>query len=47
MRFQRRGSRQRLVAPDGNPIVPTSKPAARRYAGQGAGAGLAMTADAR
>jgi hypothetical protein len=26
MRFQRRGSRKRIVAPDGNEIVPTSKP---------------------
>jgi hypothetical protein len=26
MRFQRRGGRKRLVAPDGSQIVPTSKP---------------------
>jgi hypothetical protein len=26
MRFQRRGGRKRIVAPDGTPIVPTSKP---------------------
>ena len=26
MRFQHRGGRKRLVAPDGNEIVPTSKP---------------------
>jgi hypothetical protein len=26
MRFQRRGSRKRIVAPDGTDIVPTSKP---------------------
>jgi hypothetical protein len=26
MRFQRRGGRKRIVAPDGNEIVPTSKP---------------------
>jgi hypothetical protein len=26
MRFQRRGSRKRIVAPGGNEIVPTSKP---------------------
>jgi hypothetical protein len=26
MRFQRRGSRKRIVAPDGSEIVPTSKP---------------------
>jgi hypothetical protein len=27
MRFQRRGGRKRIVAPDGNEIAPTSKPA--------------------
>ena len=26
MRFQRRGSRKRIVAPDGSAIVPTTKP---------------------
>ena len=26
MRFQRRGGRKRIVAPDGSEIVPTSKP---------------------
>jgi hypothetical protein len=26
MRFQRRGGRKRIVAPDGSPIVPASKP---------------------
>ena len=26
MQFQRRGSRKRIVAPDGSEIVPTSKP---------------------
>jgi hypothetical protein len=26
MRFQRRGGRKRIVAPDGSAIVPTSKP---------------------
>ena len=26
MRFQRRGGRKRIVAPDGSQIVPTSKP---------------------
>jgi hypothetical protein len=26
MRFQRRGGRKRIVAPDGGEIVPTSKP---------------------
>jgi hypothetical protein len=26
MRFQRRGGRKRIVTPDGNEIVPTSKP---------------------
>jgi hypothetical protein len=26
MRFQRRGCRKRIVAPDGSEIVPTSKP---------------------
>jgi hypothetical protein len=26
MRFQRRGGRKRIVAPDGSAIVPTNKP---------------------
>ena len=26
MRFQRRGGRKRIIAPDGSQIVPTSKP---------------------
>jgi hypothetical protein len=53
MRFQRRGGRKRIVAPDGNEIVPTAKPQphgtlvkalARQYLGQGTGrAGGAKT----
>jgi hypothetical protein len=30
MRFQRRGGRKRIVAPDGSEIVPTTKPQADR-----------------
>ena len=47
MRFQRRGGRKRIVAPDGSAIVPELEAAAGRHAGQGAGAGVAMAADAR
>ena len=46
MRFQRRGGRKRIVAPDGSAIVPTIEAAAGRHAGQGARAGVAMAADA-
>ena len=47
MRFQRRGGRKRIVAPDGSEIVPTLEAAAGRHAGQGARAGVALAADAR
>ena len=47
MRFQRRGGRKRIVAPDGSEIAPTIEAAARWHAGQGARAGVAMAADAR
>jgi predicted small secreted protein len=46
MRFQRRGGCKRIVAPDGSEIVPTSKTAAGRNTGQGAGQDVAMAADA-
>ena len=46
MRFQRRGGRKRIVAPDGSEIAPTLEAAAGRHAGQGARAGVAMAADA-
>ena len=46
MRFQRRGGRKRIVAPDGSEIVPTLEAAAGRHAGQGARAGVAVAADA-
>jgi hypothetical protein len=46
MRFQRRGGRKRIVAPDGSAIVPTNKPQPEG-AGQGAGAGMALAAHAR
>ena len=42
MRFQRRGGRKRIVAPDGSEIVPDLEAAARRHAGQGARAGVAL-----
>ena len=47
MRFQRRGGRKRIVAPDGSEIVPTLEAPARRHAGEGARAGVALAADAR
>ena len=46
MRFQRRGGRKRIVAPDGSELAQLEA-AVRRYAGQGAGQGAAMAADAR
>jgi hypothetical protein len=46
MRFQRRGGRKRIVAPDGSAIVPTKETAAGRHAGQGARARVAVAADA-
>ncbi len=46
MRFQRRGGRKRIVAPDGSEIVPVEA-AAGRHARQGAGAGVAVAAHAR
>jgi hypothetical protein len=42
MRFQRRGGRKRIVAPDGSEMQPSSKPQPARHAGQGTGAGLAL-----
>jgi hypothetical protein len=36
-------SAERLVAPDGGEIIPISKPAARRHAGQGTRSGLALS----
>ena len=47
MRFQHRGGRKRIVAPDGSELAPTSKPQPDGTPGQGARAGLAMAADAR
>ena len=47
MRFQRRGGRKRIVAPDGSEIVPTHEPAAGRHAGQSARACVALAAGAR
>ena len=47
MRFQRRGGRKRIVAPDGSENRAELETAARRHAGQGAGAGVAMAAHAR
>ena len=47
MRFQRRGGRKRIVAPDGSELAPRDKAAARRHAGQSSRAGVAMAADAR
>ena len=35
MRFQRRGGRKRIVAPDGTELAPSSKLPAGRDAGQG------------
>ena len=46
MRFQRRGGRKRIVAPDGSEIAQTTKSPAGWNAGQGARAGVAMAADA-
>jgi len=43
----RRGGRKRIVAPDGSEIVPILEAAVGRYAGQGAGAGVAMATAAR
>ena len=49
MRFQRRGGRKRIVAPDGSEIAPSSKrhPAerwSRRWRGRGGGSGCLTTA---
>jgi hypothetical protein len=44
--FQRRGGRKRIVAPDGSELAPSSKPQPDGTL-EGAGAGLALAADAR
>jgi hypothetical protein len=49
MRFQRRGGRKRIVAPDGSQIMPASKPSqtarwSRRWRGGGAGNGCSRAA---
>ena len=49
MRFQRRGGRKRIVAPDGSTIVPSSKPQpdstlVKALARRGAGSGCLTTA---
>ena len=46
MRFQRRGGRKRIVAPDGSELVPASKPEFRRHASEGSRAGVAVAAAA-
>ncbi|MCC2664416.1 MAG: hypothetical protein K0R41_4250 [Geminicoccaceae bacterium] len=46
MRFQRRGGRKRIVAPDGSELAPSSKPQPDGTLIKGAGAGMAMAADA-
>jgi hypothetical protein len=45
MRFQRRGGRKRIVAPDGASRTQL-QPAARRHASEGSRAGVAMAAHA-
>ena len=47
MRFQRRGGRKRIVAPDGSEIATRLEAAAERHPGKGARAGVAVAADAR
>jgi hypothetical protein len=47
MRFQRRGGRKRIAMPDGTAIVPASRARPDGTLGQGAGAGVALAADAR
>jgi hypothetical protein len=46
MRFQRRGGRKRIVSPDGSDLAPAPKAQGERRPDQGAGAGVAVAADA-
>ena len=47
MRFQRRGGRKRIVAPDGSAIVPASKPQPDGTLVKALARRVAMAADAR
>jgi hypothetical protein len=47
MRFQRRGGRKRIVAPDGSEIAPTTKPQPDGTLVKATRAGLVVAADAR
>jgi hypothetical protein len=47
MRFQRRGGRKRIVAPDGSEIAPTTNPQPGGTLSQGSRAGVAVAKTAR